>query len=405
MTSCPYCNTELPADLANSSRITCPRCGESFSNKSQALTPPDPPRVGGGWGGSERPARAGVRRNRRFALIVLAGMVLLAAGAAVFMLKTRSQRGLRPLAEHPALGYLPDDTDAILNVNLSMAEKTPEGREMIERLGLGAGGNLNLEGWTGLNLDQIEDVMVGFKLAGQVLLPGIRLPGIRIVVQTKSGYDADELRKRLGTKRSKKEGERSYDVVQPPGLPFEFALWCCTAKTFVLCYPVEDFARIPAEPNPHVERFAPPIADLLRYRSDRDDFLSAVAHADDWNKTPLALLNLKKEDRETLFQVHTLGIGLRMDKGTITSRSRPARITEEVKPGPKGVALDLVVMTAGGTDMPAVRESVEKWIDRQKLETRDSRLNENLYSVSVIGTPEEWERALKSLKTSLAKSK
>lgn len=320
-------------------------------------------------------------------------MILLAIGAGIFMLNTRSKRGLRPLAEHPALGYLPDDTDAIVNFNLQMAEQTPEGREMIDRLGLRAGGHFNLEGLTGLKLEQIDDVMVGFRLAGKPLIPGVR-----IVVQTRSHYDADDLRKRLGTKRTKKEGERSYDVVQPSGTPFEFALWCSTSKTFVLTYPVEEFAKTPAEPNPQVDRFAAPIADLLRNRSDRDDFVSVVAHADDWRKTPIALLNLKEEDRKLWFQVRTLGMGLRMDKGTITSRNRPARITEEVKPGPRGVALDLIIVTAGGTDMPAVREALEKWIDRQKLETKDSRLNENLYSVSMVGTPEEWERALKSLR-------
>jgi hypothetical protein len=305
---------------------------------------------------------------------------------------------LRPLAEHPALGYLPDDTDAIVNVNLQMAEQTPEGREMIDRLGLRAGGNFNLEGLTGLNLEQIDDVMVGFRMAGKPLIPGIR-----IVVQTRSNYDADDLRKRLGTKRSKKEVERSYDVVQPAGLPFEFALWCSTSKTFVLCYPVEDFGKIPAEPNPQVDRFAVQIADLLRNRSDRDDFVSIVVHADDWKKTPVGLLNLKEEDRKILFQVRTLGIGMRMDKGTITSRNRPARITEEVKPGPKAVALDLVIATAGGTDMPAVRQALENWIERQKLEIRDSRLNENLYTLTLSGTPEEWERALRSLRNQAPK--
>src|SRR4029079_16933627 len=131
------------------------------------------------------------------------------------------------------------------------------------------------------------------------------------------------------------EGERPYEVVQPPGSPVDFALWCATSKTFVMCYPVEEISKIPAEPNPQVDRFAAPIADLLRNRSDRDDFVSIVAHADDWKRTPLALLNLK--DETMIFQVHTIGLGMRTDKGAVTSRNRPARITEEVKPGPKGV--------------------------------------------------------------------
>jgi hypothetical protein len=320
-------------------------------------------------------------------------MLLLAAGAAVFMLDTRSRRGLRPLAEHPALGYLPDDTDAILNVNFPMAEQKPESQVMIDRLGLGPGGNLDLQRLTGLSLDQIDDVMVGLRLEGKALIPGIR-----VVVQTRSSYDADDLRKKLGSKRSKKEGDRPYDLVQPAGLPFEFALWCATPRTYVMCYPAEDLAKVPAEPNPHVERFAAPIADLLRYRSDRDSFFWAVAHADDWQTTPLAWLNFDEATKKMLFQIRTLGVGLRMDRGTITSRVRPARITEEVKPGPKPVALDLVVMTAAGSDMPAIRESIENWIDKQKLETRDSNLNDNRYTVTVTGSPDDWERAIKSLR-------
>ncbi len=323
----------------------------------------------------------------------MAGMFLLAAGAAIFMLDTRSQRGLRPLAEHPALGYLPDDTDAILNVNIPMAEQSKESQAMIDRLGLGAGGPLDLQRLAGLSLDQLEDVMVGLRLEGKPLIPGIR-----VVVQTRSSYDADDLRKKLGSKRSKKEGDRPYDLVQPAGVPFEFALWCATPRTFVMCYPAEDIGKVPAEPNPNVDRFSAPIADLLRYRSDRDTFFWVVAHADDWRRTPVALLNIDDATKKKLFQIRTLGVGLRMDTGTITSRVRPARITEEVRPGPKPVALDLVVITAGGADMPAIRESIENWIDKQKLETRDSNLNDNRYTVTVTGSPDDWERAIKSLR-------
>lgn len=327
-------------------------------------------------------------------------MIVLAVAATLFILDNRSKRGLRFLAEHPALGYLPDDTDAIIAVNPQVAMQSKEGQDMIGRLGLGEGGLLNLEKLTGLKLEQIDDALLGLHLAGKPLLPDIRL-----VVRTRENYDAEDLRNKLGKKSSKKDGTRAYDVIQPPGVPLEFSLWCASARTFVLCYPPDQMIKVPAEPNGQVDRFVAPIPELLHDRSDRDTFFWIVAHGDDWRRTPLPLLlqRFSKQDLETMFQVRTFAAGLRMDKGVITSRNRPARITEEVKPGPKGIAMDLVVMTAGGTDMPAVRESLEGWIERQKLDVRDSNLNEGRYTVTVVGTPEEWARALKSLQERVPK--
>jgi hypothetical protein len=399
MLSCPYCNSQVPAvDAPKSGRMPCPRCGESFVVGKSDLPAESQVSTSEGDGRAELLTPATKRRNRGIALLVLAGMLVLAIAATLFMLDTRSKRGLRKLAEHPALGYLPDDTDAIIAVNVPMAEQSKEGRDMIDRLGLGEGGMLNLEKITGLKLDQIEDAMVGLHMAEKPLVPDFC-----VVVRTRGAYDAGELRNRLGSKASKKDGERAYNVVQPPGLPLEFSLWCPSSRTFVLCYPPDRLVKTPVEPNVEIDRFAPSIADLLRYRSDRDTFFWIVAHAEDWNKTSLPalralkLLPFTENDMKTVNQVRTFGLGLRVDKGVISSRNRPARITEEVKPGPKGIAMDLVVITAGGTDMPAVRESLESWIERQKLDVRDTNLDQNRYTLSVIGTPEEWERALKAL--------
>src|SRR5579864_798978 len=189
--SCPYCNATFPRpDVIPSSRkIDCPRCGEAIpapaitesSDLAQITT------------ATSSPPQTVKRTSWRIGLLVLAGMLIIAAGALIFILSTRSKRGLEPLAELPTLGYLPSDTNVIIAATPRVADETPEGRELLYRVGLGQADDvdsqkrvgakrdqLNWEEFTGLRRDQIEDVVLGMKVDANIP------PQVRLIVRTRS---------------------------------------------------------------------------------------------------------------------------------------------------------------------------------------------------------------------------
>ena len=232
---------------------------------------------------------------------------MLVFGAAVaFMLHSRSQRGGRPLAEAPALGYLPGDTNTILAWNPAAAEPSKEAREFLERIGFVDGGDLDPDKYLGIKRDQIEDVVIGVKI--DLRIP---IPDFRIIVRTKSAYDAEAVRAELGRTGSKPIGTKTVDTLSPPGLPIQMVMWCATARTLIICHRPEDMEKIPDVPHENCDQLPAPMVDLLKYRSDRDSFLWLVAHNEDWSKTILTLLNLPTEQRKTLFKTQTIGLALR----------------------------------------------------------------------------------------------
>jgi hypothetical protein len=406
--SCPYCNATFPRPdaIAPSGKLDCPRCGEAFPAPATSESAPS----GQITTAICAPPQSAKRRSWRIGLLVFAGMVIIAVAALIFILNTRSKRGLSSLAELPTLGYLPSDTNVIVAATPGVADETLESREMLYRLGLGqpddvesekrVGGKrdqLDWEKYTGLRRDQIEDVVLGMRLDAKMNLP----PPIQLIVRTRSTYDQDQLRQKLGVTRSRQEGSRNVDYIKPPGWPLgEAVLWCATSKTFIICLTAEDMAKVPEQPAPSIDHLPPQIGDLLRYRSDKGTFFYLVGHAEHWDKTILNLLLLKwpEEDRKTLFKIQTIGIGLRADSGATTSRQRPARISEEVKPENKGIAVDLVVTTQSDLDTVAVRDSIEGGVDRLKLSIRNTSSSDNRYSAELFGTPAEWETALQALK-------
>jgi hypothetical protein len=224
---------------------------------------------------------------------------------------------------------------------------------------------------------------------------------MRLIVRTNSAYDPDRLRKNLGATRSRQQGSKFVDFVKVPWWPLgEAVLWCATSRTFVICLNAEDMDKVPDQPAPNVDHLPPPIVSLLKYRSDKGTFFWFVAHADHWDQTFLKffLAAWPAEDRQTLFKIQTIGLGLRADTGATTSRQRPARISEEVKPENRGIAVDLVVTTPSDLDSVAVRNAIEGGVDRLKLSIRNSGGADTGYSAELFGAPAEWESALQSLK-------
>jgi hypothetical protein len=93
---------------------------------------------------------------------------------------------------------------------------------------------------------------------------------------------------------------------------------------------------------------------------------------------------------------------MRVDGGVVTSRARPARITEKVDPGERGLAVELAVITATDADSIVIREACEAWIKNKNLEMRDGNLNGPLYTMSMAGSALEWEKAIDALRAGIS---
>ena len=135
MTTCPYCNAPLLAELAG--HVICPRCGETVRGVD-----------------AERPlARAEqseddvpLHTNRQVGFMVLAIMVLMASIALAFALRTTQFRrandnkgqevpratpavAVRP-GDWAGLGYIPDDVHALLGVDVARLSKSAVGQAL-----------------------------------------------------------------------------------------------------------------------------------------------------------------------------------------------------------------------------------------------------------------------------------
>jgi len=397
--ACPYCNASMPMPdpVPASRKVSCVRCGESFPVQvHESATIVDSP---------NRPAPPAPvkRRNRRIGLLVVGVMAVVFVGVLIYAIYSRGQRGTRTLAESPALGYLPDDTNVIAAVNVEEADAVRKTRkatgepDVVDRLFFAESAAINVERLTGLRRDEIEEVLLGLKVDANLI------PKVRLIVRTRSTYDAEALRTKLGSFRTKQEGAKTLDSIRPPGIPIEAVLWCATAKTFVITLTPEDMDKVPDQPSKDVNRLAPQLVDLMRYRGEKGTFFWLMGHSDNWEKTTIGFLSktskkLTDEERKKLFKMHTFALGMRMETGAVPSRARPARITEQVDPDARGYAADLVLNSESDEDAIALRSLVEGWLKNQRLELRDSTLKGPLYAASIAGDPDDWDSALKSVR-------
>src|SRR5688572_12154016 len=108
--TCPYCNSVLSVTALRDGKETCPRCGE--------ILPETVTRLLEGGNGAGQPAAetspaSGSKRpsNRKVALLILAGMFVVAAGALAFMLATQPQRRDRDPSDPDPLYFLPRGTN------------------------------------------------------------------------------------------------------------------------------------------------------------------------------------------------------------------------------------------------------------------------------------------------------
>src|SRR5262245_8724950 len=230
-TTCPFCNAVVPLGEDPRRRVICPRCGEMVpapALNGDVVAPPAATTVAAPSSINRR------QRNRLIGLSVIVGMLALAAIVALLLINSRGKRRLTTLAESEAVGYLPDDTNVIVALNLAEAERTKEGKETIDRLAP------ELERMVGLKADQIAAAVVGLRVDTNIF------PRTRIVVRTKSEIDLEAVRAKLQTRSAKKEKDREYYPFQLRllPLPLEFALWSPTPHTLIAVYPADELTKI-----------------------------------------------------------------------------------------------------------------------------------------------------------------
>jgi hypothetical protein len=336
------------------------------------------------------------KANRRVLMVVVGIMLVAGISGLAFALMTQSRRGLVMLSDSSALGYLPGDTNVILGLPIASADQNAQARELLDRIGLGQG-DLNVEALTGLRRDDISEIVLGLHVGNQLL------PAIRLIVKTRQSLEPEKVAQKLGAFRTATAGSKTIQRIKPPGLPLEAGMWCPDARTLVICSPPEDLANVPDEPFKSVDLLSAPLADLLKYRPEKETVCWAVAHHADWSATalPLLLTRQPKELRDRILSIQTAGIGIRIDSGKNPIRARPARATEVPTPEPSGIALDLTLWTKSPEQAVEIKSAIEAWINGSKLTLQSGGgVEERRYTLTVTGDPvgiarsiREWDRA------------
>src|SRR5947209_928802 len=96
--SCPYCNALLPEirPAPGSTRLLCPRCGESFPYRGSLLSPESPGALSQARENGADPLPQGIATpawsNRKLALVLLAGMGVVGSVFLVAALLTQTVR-------------------------------------------------------------------------------------------------------------------------------------------------------------------------------------------------------------------------------------------------------------------------------------------------------------------------
>lgn len=279
---CPFCNAaiDVPAAALETRRVTCPRCGETVPvqlDSNQPAVQESRPEPKANFDEGQRFKRSAVAwSNRRLAATVVAVMVLMAIAGLVFALLTQPSRRARdlsragtpekstptvtftPPAELPALGYLNANVEIVGAVHVARTLQEPGAASFLAPTG--PGGNLGIERlqkWTGLKLEDFNDVLAGVSLSKELQLT--------IVAETSRPFVAHTVRQTV------KEDA-----------PADVEVKCPTAQTLLIGYPKEDTLRSqPADPP----ELSAGLLELIRERVDRAATFWLVGRSDNLGPT------------------------------------------------------------------------------------------------------------------------
>lgn len=301
--TCPYCNAQAPSGV--SGKVTCPRCGEVFTlNRSAdavAASFTESPRETTIPNRAAEPPAKPIRANRLVAGVVLAVMVLMAAGGLTYALRTVSvrrahdaslpRRSRKPFEifrktepESPevtaplnlaGVGYLPEGTNVVAGVYVQELLRSPAAAKVRGQAFKLGGMELKLDvvkDRLGLAVEEIDHLILGARLRD---LEEIEVtPQTHLIVRTRQRYDASKVLAALGAKRPQEitveGGKRSLYAVKVQNFPMQ--LWLPNEQTLVLglfskmtdlpAKPFEGGVQLPAEVREAIQQRVGPTAPI-----------------------------------------------------------------------------------------------------------------------------------------------
>jgi predicted RNA-binding Zn-ribbon protein involved in translation (DUF1610 family) len=315
-TSCPYCNAYVTIPEGGTQKLSCPRCGESFSYRPAGGAESGYFAAGGGPAGSlidDRFARPSMRRpsNRLMAAGLVGLMLLMALISLMVGLKTVPFR--RSHDPQDPLAFLPSDTNVIALVRVQQALQEVPGRQLLSQLYLGApGADLGLlEQWTGLRRDDIQTAVLGLHVGSDFI------PRVTLVVQTQVPYDEAAVAASLKEAERIERGSRTLYRVPMRGGGLSATLWFASESIVVACLTPQDFDRVPETPASGTPDFGAPLQGFIRDRVAAEDQAWIIGHDDHWEDTVahLVLSGLTVDYPQLLSDLSTWGFTLHFDQG------------------------------------------------------------------------------------------
>jgi len=312
--TCPFCNARLSP--APGGKAPCPRCGETVSVPDAAIT--NVPRPAPAVIDAPRAYAKPVVANWRTAVVIMSVMAIMAAVGLSFALGTvawrrTNDKGItrstrRPMlprltpwldtepaapARLAALGYLPEGCTLVAGLHAAEILEGPLGpRLRAETLKVG-GVEVSLdsaEKLLGIPAGNIVHIGLGsvMEKGGEAYLT----PPTVLVVRTKEPVGINRLREVLQAKPAKEKAGRAVSEAKLAGVPV--SLWVPRPNVVVIGL-FTDFSDIPIAPAEGLVRLSPQVRAAVEGRLASGTVAWAVAHSDDWGKSPLlAALPLKK---------------------------------------------------------------------------------------------------------------
>jgi len=392
--SCPYCNAIVAAPLpAGTPAAVCPRCGEKLPARLLQAITTEPTAAPGGPGfvrqvdvdalraAEQRPSKKMVRG---IVLGIMAIMAILSFAYAWNTVEIRRSRDPKfitppppvverrvPPIELAALGYLRPDTSAIAAIHVAQAERTPAGKDLLQRFRLGGTviSVADLDKWTGIKLSDIDHAVVGVTVDNRVL------PAVILAVETRRPYDAEAVRQTLKAGPATELGSRTvYRFTPAVGskVSFDAALWFASPTIVVVGLSRNDLDKVPERPTSDTSQLSASLRGVIKERLPRADAWLA-GHVEKWEAVSLLLgFVLDKDSMQTLSQVRTFAFGLQFDDGV--------RLQGAVRCADEGATAALekkwskLAVPQGGTLPQDLRPMLQEFAETYQREVKDGWL-------------------------------
>jgi hypothetical protein len=329
--ACPYCNAFVTVSptAAAGQRVTCARCGETFTlrqpegvqtgpgPKADGVTNAPPPDAFNRSEMAGNPRRA----NRLVAGSVLGVMLFMAAVGLAFALWTQADRrahdtGITRRSKRPAvaidnraagritprrpgdleaLGYLPSDTTVVLGLRVAELLDDPEGKKLWNTAWEVGGRKIvpaDLVGWTGLAAKDVDHLVLAVCTEDPVA------PRVYVVARARGPYDEEAVKKALQAKEPDKAKGKTVWKVTLPGQKIPFHLWFADdERTLVFSFLPGALDAVPLKPWDKERILSTDLREVLG-RMTSPAPVWVAGHADNWAKGPLGKLPWNEEQGE-----------------------------------------------------------------------------------------------------------